>query len=79
MLFLAGVPGNVQRTSAIVVVNQRAAAKHMVQHTENSLFVSRDDAGGEDNGILWIDADQAVIVDGYARQRRHRLGLTSAG
>ena len=79
MFFLASVAGNVDGATGIVVVDQGAAAEHVVEHAEDGLFVSGDDAGGEDDRVVFIYGHEAVIVDGDARERGHRFGLTAAG
>ena len=65
--------------AGIVVVDEGAAAEHVVEHAEDGLVVAGDDARGEDDGVVFVDGDEAVIVDGDARHRRHRLGLAAAG
>ena len=79
LLFLAGVAGNVNRAGGIVVVDERAAAEHVVQHAEDGLFVAGNDARGKDDAVVFVDGDEAVIVDGDARKGRHRFGLAAAG
>src|ERR1700676_2581912 len=79
LFFLAGVPGDVNSAGGIVVVDKGAAAKHVVEHAEDGFFVSGDDAGGEDDGIVFIDGDEAVIINGDAGERRHGFGLAAAG
>src|SRR6266404_5556969 len=79
LLFLAGVPGNVDDSGRIIVINQRAAPEHVVQHTENGFFISGDDSRGENDAVVFIHGDEAMIVHGDARQRRHRFCLRSAG
>ena len=39
LLFLAGVPRNVQQAPAIVVIHQRLAAVHMIEHPKNRFLV----------------------------------------
>jgi hypothetical protein len=48
LFFLAGVAGDVNGAGGIVVIDQGAAAEHVVEHAENGFFVSGDDAGGDD-------------------------------
>src|SRR6266852_2531835 len=79
LLFLARVPGNVDNSLGIIVINQRAAPEHVVQHAENGFFVSGNDARGENDAVVFVHGDEAMIVHGDARQRRHRFGLGSAG
>ena len=47
LLFLAGMAGNVDRASVIVVVHKRALAEHVVQHAEDGFFIAGNDARGE--------------------------------
>src|SRR6185437_14478082 len=54
-------------------------AEHVVQHAKNGFFVSGNDARGKYDAVVFVHAHEAVIVDGDARKRRHRLGLTAAG
>src|ERR1700726_4232145 len=79
LLFLAAMAGDVNGAASIVVINERAAAKHVVKHAEDSFFVSRDDAGGEDDGIVFVDRNEAMIVDRDAREGGHGLGSATAG
>jgi len=79
LFFLAGVPGDMDDTGGIVVVNESAAAEHVVEHAVDGLFVAGDDARGEDDGVVFLDGNKAVIVHGDAGERGHRLGLRAAG
>ncbi len=79
LLFLAGVAGDVDGSTGIVVIDECAAAEHVVEHAEDGLVVAGDDAGGEDDGVVFVYRDEAVIVHGDARHRGHRLGLAAAG
>src|SRR5713101_3500385 len=79
LLFLAAMPGNVNRSGAVVVVDQRAPPEHVVQHAENGLFVSRNDASRQNDRVVFLDGDETVIVHGDAGERGHRLGLAAAG
>src|SRR5579862_5355792 len=75
LLFLAGVTGDMNNSGGIVVIDQRPAAEHVVQHAENGLFVSRNDPRGKDDGVVFVHGNKAVVVHGDARERRHRLCL----
>jgi len=44
LLFLAGVSGNVNDAGGIVVVDESAAAEHVVKHAEDGFFVPGNDA-----------------------------------
>src|ERR1700680_4251007 len=79
LFFLAGVAGNVNGAGGIVVIDQSATAKHVVEHAEDGFFVARNDARGKDDAVVFVDGDEAVIVDGDARKGRHGLGLGGAG
>src|SRR6267142_1514732 len=79
LFFLARVTGNVDNSRGIIVINQRAPPEHMVQHAENGFFISWNDARGENDAVVFVHGDEAMIVHRDARQRRHRLGLRSAG
>jgi hypothetical protein len=79
LFFLAGMAGDVDGAAGIVVIDERAAAEHVVEHAEDGLVVAGDDARGEDDGVIFVDGDEAVVVDGDARHRGHRLGLAAAG
>src|SRR4029077_4901667 len=63
LFFLAGVTGDVNGAGGMVVIDERAAAEHVVEHAENGFFVSGDDAGGEDDGVVFVDGDEAMIID----------------
>src|SRR5262249_53577294 len=75
LFFLARVPGNVNHSTGIVIVDERAAAKHVVQHSEDGFFVSRDDARRKDDRVIFFYGNKAVVVDSNPRKRRHRLSL----
>ena len=77
LFFLAGVAGNVNGAGGIVVVDQGATAEHVVEHAEDGFFVSGNDARGEDDGVVFVDGDEAMIIDGDAGHGRHGLGLAS--
>ncbi len=79
LFFLAGVAGDVNRAGGIVVIDERAAAEHVVEHAEDGFFVAGNDARGKDDAVVFVDGDEAVIVDGDARKRGHRFGLAAAG
>src|SRR5580698_11525243 len=79
LFFLAGVAGIVNGAGGIVVIDQSSAAKHVVKHAEDGFFVAGNDARGKDDAVVFVDGDEAVIVDSDARKGRHRLGLAAAG
>jgi non-ribosomal peptide synthetase component E (peptide arylation enzyme) len=35
----------------------------MVEHAEDGFFVSGDDARGEDDGVVLVEGDEAMILD----------------
>src|SRR5690348_6973989 len=77
-LFLAPVTGDVNRrgTSAFVI-DEDAAAEKMVDHAGDSFFISRNDARGEDDRVVFFDTEETMIVHGDARESRHRLSLAA--
>src|SRR5260370_36583838 len=77
--FLAGVAGDVNGAAGVVVIDERAATEHVVEHAENGFFVSGNDAGREDDAVVFVDGDEAMIVDRDAGKRGHGLGLAAAG
>src|SRR5262249_17769634 len=77
--FLTAVTGNVNDAAGVVVIDESAAAEHVVEHAEDGFFVSGNDAGGEDDGVIFVDGDEAMVVNGNARKGRHGLGLRAAG
>src|SRR5580692_3598091 len=79
LFFLAGVTGNVNGASGIVVIDESAAAEHVVEHSEDGFFVAGNDARGKDDAVVFVDGDEAVIVDSDARKGRHGFGLAAAG
>src|SRR5580692_5701753 len=79
LLFLAGMAGNVNGACGIVVVDERSAAEHVVEHAEDGFFVPRNDARGKNDAVVFVDRYEAVIVDGDARKGRHRFSLAAAG
>src|ERR1700676_1486310 len=79
LFFLARGAGNVNGAAGIVVIDESAAAEHVVEHAEDGFFVAGDDAGGEDDAVVFVDGNEAVIVYGDAGERGHGLGLRAAG
>src|SRR5580704_1137920 len=79
LFFLAGVAGNVNGPRGIVVINERAAAEHVVEHAKDGFFVAGNDARGKDDAVVFVDRYEAVIVNGDARKGRHGFGLAAAG
>ena len=78
--FLAGVAGDVDRSGApAFVIDQHAAAEEMINHAEDGFFVAGNDARGKNYGVVFGDAQQAMIVHRDARESGHRLGLRAAG
>ena len=55
---------------SIKVIDESAPAEHVVEHAENGFFISGNDAGGEDDGVVFVDADETMIVHGNAGERR---------
>src|ERR1700756_1422753 len=68
LFFLAGVAGNVNSAAGIVVIDEGAAAEHVVEHAEDGFLISGNNAGGEDDAIVFVDGDEAMIVDRDARK-----------
>ena len=66
LFFLAGVSGNVNDAGGIVVVDESAAAEHVVKHAEDGFFVPGNDARGKNDGVVFVDGNEAVIIDGDA-------------
>ena len=79
LFFLAGVAGNMDRAGGIVVVDEGTTAEHVVQHAENGFFVAGNDARGKNDAVVFVDGNEAMIIDGDARKGRHRFGLAAAG
>src|SRR5579859_432920 len=79
LLFLRGVAGDVNRAAGIVVIDERATAEHVIEHAENGFFIARNDARGKDDGVVFVDGNEAVVVHGDARKRGHGLSLAAAG
>src|SRR5258708_19301985 len=78
LLFLTAMAGNMDRASIVVVIHERAFAEHVVQHPENGFFIAGNDARGENHGVAFVESEQAVVIDGDARERGHGLGLAAA-
>src|SRR5229473_164970 len=79
LLFLAGMAGDVDGAAGVVVIDQGAAAEHVIEHAENGFFVSGDDPCRKDHGIVFVDRDEAMTVDSNAREGRHWFGLAATG
>src|ERR1700719_303603 len=79
LFFLAGVAGNVNRgrTSAFIV-DENAAAEEVIDHAENSLFISRNLAGRKYDCVVFGDGEEAMIIDRNAGHCRQRFGLRAA-
>ena len=75
LFFLAGMAGNVNHAARIIVINQRTSAEHVIQHAEDSFFVPGNDAGRQDNGVVFLDGNEAMVVHGDAGKGGHRFGL----
>jgi len=75
LFFLTGVAGDVNDAGGIVVVDECAAPEHVIQHAEDGFFVSGNDARRKDDGVVFVDRNEAVIVHRDAGKGRHRLGL----
>src|SRR5580704_16127254 len=79
LFFLAGVAGNVNGASGIVVVDKRATAEHVVEHAKDGFFVAGNETRGKNDAVVFVDGNEAVVIDGDARKGRHRFGLAAAG
>src|SRR5580704_12099709 len=79
LFFLAGVAGNVNGASGIVIVDKRATAEHVVEHAKDGFFIAGNDARGKNDAVVFVDGNEAVVIDGDARKGRHRFGLAAAG
>ena len=75
LLLRAGMAGDVQRRVHAAVQDVGAAARHVVDHAEDGLFVAGDDAGAEHHGVALFHGDVLMVIDGHARQRRHGFAL----
>ena len=77
--FLAGVSADVnRRRGAVVVDDVGLAAEQVIDHAVDRLLVARNDARRQHHRVALFDLGVLVIVDGGARQRRHRLALRAA-
>src|SRR5208337_3970630 len=78
-LLLTGVSTDVHRRRRPIVVDDvRIAAEEMVNHAENRLLVSRNDARREHNRVSRLNARVLVVVHSGTRQGRHGLSLGAA-
>ena len=77
-LLRAAVTGNVDRRIHGAVDHVRAAPGDVIHHPVNGFFVAGNDARAERHHVAGLDRQMLVIVDGHARQRRHRLALRAA-
>src|SRR2546430_10899633 len=55
LLFLAGVTRNVDDAGGVVVIDERAASKHVIEHAEDGFFVSWNNARRKDHGVVLVD------------------------
>src|SRR5260370_2459913 len=78
LFFLAGVAGDVNGSAGVVVIDESAATEHVVEHAENCFFVSGNDAGREHDAVVFVAADEAMIVDRDAGKGRRRPGVPAA-
>ena len=68
----AGVPGDVDgRLAPVVVMDAGAAAIKVVNHAEDGLLVTGNDARGNDDFVVGLNREPAVVVHGHAGERRH--------
>jgi hypothetical protein len=73
----AGVPGDVQRRVHAAVHDVGPAARHVVDHAEDGLLIAGNDARAQNHRVAPVHGDLFVVVDGHARERRHRLALSA--
>src|SRR5204863_1282832 len=73
-LFFAAVAGDVDVLDALVD-DLRAAARQVVDDAADRLLVAGDRPRRDDDGVVFVDLHETVIVDRHARQRRRRLAL----
>src|SRR5690242_11795697 len=78
LLFLAGVTRNVNYASGIVVIHQRSAAEHVIEHSKDGSLIAGNDARGKNHAVVFVHRNVAVIVYRDTRKGRHRLGLAAA-
>ena len=71
--------GNVNYSSGVVVIHQRPAAKHVIEHAENRPLIARNDARGKNYRVVFVYGNVAVAVHSDARKGGHRLRLAAAG
>src|SRR5579859_1997640 len=77
--FAAGVPANVdRRVGAVVVDDVGFAAEQVVDHSIDGFFVAGNNARRQNDGVALFDFGMLVVIDGSARQRRHRFSLSAA-
>jgi len=75
-LFLAAVAGDVDVLDAFVN-HVGAAPGKVIDHAPDRLLVPRNRARRDHDRVVVSDLDEAMVVDGHARQRRHRFALRS--
>ena len=68
------MPGDVDLRVALVD-HARPQPHELVDDPEDGVLVTRDEGGGEDDGVPGLDGDAAVLGVGHPRQGRHRLSL----
>ncbi len=73
-LFFAAVAGDVDVLDALVN-HLGAAAREVVDHPADGLFVARNRARRQHDGVPGTELHAAVVVDGDSRERRGRLAL----
>ena len=75
---LGGVTGDVHIRQR-GVVHLRVALVQFVDDLVDGLFVARDRRGGDDDGVARLNLQLAVVVEGDAGERAHRLALGAGG
>ena len=73
-LFLAGMARDVGVLDG-VVVDVGAGLEEVVDRPRHVLLVAGDRAGADDDGIAWLDLDEAMVAVGHSGQAGHRLAL----
>ena len=77
LLLRAGMAGDVQRRVHAAVHHVGAAARQVVDHAEDGLFVAGDDARAEHHRVALFHGDVLMVIHGHARQRRHGFALSA--
>jgi hypothetical protein len=77
-LFLRAVAADMDKAVGSVVVDHTGvAALEVVDDAVDLFLVAGDDAGTEQDGVVWLNLGELVVIDGGSGERGHGLALSA--